>query len=219
MVVCKIQSKWGNFLGYSKKRGEMREGMYVLFRYKTGVEMGKITQVLPYEIKKEEGENLVELIRIASDRDKTIYSKIASQEKYILSYCLKKIKSLNLPIKIANINIQFDKPTVRVEFLASKKVNLKPLIKELVSKFKRRFEFQQIGVRTYAKQFKAIGICGRPLCCATFLKEFLSITVEDIRTQHLSCGPVKLTGFCGKLMCCLAFERYLYPKKEEKEDG
>jgi cell fate regulator YaaT (PSP1 superfamily) len=212
-MVYKIQSKWGNFIGYSKKKGIIREGMYVLFRHKTGVGIGKITQILPYELKKEEGENLVELIRIASEKDKTLHSKIISQERYILSYCLKKIKSLNLPIKIANINLQLDSSTVKIEFLTSKKVDLKPLVKELVSKFKRRFEFQPIGVRTYAKQFNAIGICGRPLCCATFLKEFISITVEDIRTQKLSCGPPKLTGFCGKLMCCLAFERYLYQKK------
>jgi cell fate regulator YaaT (PSP1 superfamily) len=183
---------------------------YVIFKHKGGEEIGRVLKQLP------RGETSTEIIRIATKEDLKIYRGILEEEKEIFKLCEKKAKEMELPIKIASAHIQFDKSVLRIDFLAEKKVLLKRLVKEIAKIRKERIEFKQIGVRTYAKRFNLFGVCGRPICCGTFLREFKPVSIDLLKIQNLSCGTLKLTGLCGKLMCCLNYERELY-EKEKKE--
>lgn len=190
---------------------QLKIGNYVIFKLNGGEEIGSVIKLV------ESGESSTQILRLATQEDIETYEKIKSEEQEVLNICKQKVKDMNLPIKIVNTHIQFDKTVLRIDYLAEKKIGLKRLMKEISHLHKERIEFHQIGVRSYAKKFKSIGICGRPVCCSIFLSEFEPITIDIIKLQNLSCGAPKLTGLCGKFMCCLAFEKVNYTGYKEQE--
>lgn len=179
-------------------------GDYVVFKLNKGEEIGKVTKILQL------GNPSVSILRKATQEDIEAYKEIIAEEYGALELCRQKAKEMELPIKIAYTHIQFDKSILRIDYLSEKKIGLRRLMKEIAKFYKERIEFRQIGVRSYAKKFNGIGVCGNILCCRLFMSEFEPITVDLIKLQSLSCGASKLTGFCGKLMCCLAFEKENY---------
>lgn len=181
-------------------------GKYVIFRLNEGEEIGKVIKLL------QAGRTYSEIIRIATQEDIDKYEEIVKEEKRALSLSIEKAK--DMPIKIVSAHIQFDNSILQINFIAEKKIGLRGLTKELAKVFKQKIKFRQIGVRTYARQFNSIGVCGRVTCCRTFLNEFKPITVDLMKLQNLSCGTAKLTGICGKLMCCLSYEKENYQKQE-----
>lgn len=204
-MICQVQIEKGEIIFVAcPDEIEPKIGDYIIIKLNEGEEISKVINIL------QAGETSAEIIRIASQEDIETYEKILKEEEEVFNLCKTKVKEMNLPIKIASTHIQFDKSVLRIDYLTDKKIGLKRLMKEIAKSHPQRIEFQQIGVRTYAKRFKAIGICGRPVCCSVFLNEFEPITVDLIKLQNLSCGASKLTGICGKLMCCLAFEKGPY---------
>jgi cell fate regulator YaaT (PSP1 superfamily) len=188
---------------------------HVVFESDGGEEIGKIFKVL------DSGQASTRIIRIATPEDIEKRREIEEEEQDVLKLCREKTKEMNIPIRVASTYIRFDRSVLHVDFLAEKKIGLRRLMKELVKVYPERIEFNQIGVRTFAKRFGALGVCGRSICCDSFLKEFKPITVDLMKLQNLSCGTAKLTGICGKLMCCLAYEREVYEirLREEQEEA
>ena len=212
-MICEITFGEGERVGATHEL-PLQLGDWVIFEaqqvhLQKGQEIGKVTKLIKSGKLSTQLE-VAPLIRKATQQDMDEYKKIKEDELRTFEFCKEKVKDFGFPIKVVTVHIQFDRTLTKIDFLGEKKIDLKPLIKELTKVQKGRIELHQIGIRDYAKRFHAYGVCGRPVCCDSFLTEFEPITLDFVKLQHLSCGTSKLTGVCGRLVCCLAYERKLY---------
>ena len=129
-----------------------------------------------------------------------------------MEFCQKRIEARQLPIHLVRVECLFDASKVIFYFTAEGRVDFRELVKDLVAVFRTRIELRQIGVRDEAKLVGGLGICGRELCCTTFLGDFEPVSVRMAKDQKLSLNPSKISGICGRLMCCLTYE---YPTYQE----
>ena len=150
------------------------------------------------------------LIRIANEEDDLQYEKIKKREKEAFSIFIEKIQKHNLDMKLIEVELAYDFSKIIFYFTSEGRVDFRDLVKELASIFRMRIELRQIGVRDEAKAINGIGICGRPLCCSTFLREFQPVSIKMAKDQKLSLNPTKISGVCGRLMCCLKYEQDTY---------
>ena len=162
------------------------------------VEDGKVVQPLK------------SVIRLATDEDKKKEEKNKEKEKEAFKICLDKIHKHGLEMKLIDAEYTFDNNKVLFYFTADGRIDFRELVKDLASVFKTRIELRQIGVRDETKIKGGIGICGRSLCCNTFLSEFVPVSIKMAKEQNLSLNPTKISGVCGRLMCCLKNEQDTY---------
>jgi cell fate regulator YaaT (PSP1 superfamily) len=149
---------------------------------------------------------LKEVFRLATDVDRQQFQENSVREREAAEYCQECIESLKLPMRLVDVESLFDGSRIIFYFYADGRVDFRELVKDLVKKLRTRVELRQIGVRNKAKMLGGLGPCGRELCCATFLKEFHSVSVKMAKEQNLSLNPAKISGVCGRLMCCLKYE-------------
>ena len=150
------------------------------------------------------------VIRIATAEDKTKDAKNRDKEKEAFGICLEKIRKHGLEMKLIDAEYTFDNNKVLFYFTADGRIDFRELVKDLASVFRTRIELRQIGVRDETKIRGGIGICGRPLCCHTYLSEFAPVSIKMAKEQNLSLNPTKISGVCGRLMCCLTNEEETY---------
>ena len=150
------------------------------------------------------------VIRIATAEDKKKDAKNRDKEKEAFGICLEKIRKHGLEMKLIDAEYTFDNNKVLFYFTADGRIDFRELVKDLASVFRTRIELRQIGVRDETKIRGGIGICGRPLCCHTYLSEFAPISIKMAKEQNLSLNPTKISGVCGRLMCCLTNEEETY---------
>ena len=143
------------------------------------------------------------VIRIATAEDKKKDAKNRDKEKEAFGICLEKIRKHGLEMKLIDAEYTFDNNKVLFYFTADGRIDFRELVKDLASVFRTRIELRQIGVRDETKIRGGIGICGRPLCCHTYLSEFAPVSIKMAKEQNLSLNPTKISGVCGRLMCCL----------------
>ena len=153
---------------------------------------------------------LKSVIRIATEEDKRIEVKNREKEKEAFKICLEKIRKHGLEMKLIDAEYTFDNNKVLFYFTADGRIDFRELVKDLASVFRTRIELRQIGVRDETKIRGGIGICGRPLCCHTYLSEFAPVSIKMAKEQNLSLNPTKISGVCGRLMCCLTNEEETY---------
>ena len=153
---------------------------------------------------------LKSVIRIATEEDKRIEVKNREKEKEAFKICLEKIRKHGLEMKLIDAEYTFDNNKVLFYFTADGRIDFRELVKDLASVFRTRIELRQIGVRDETKIRGGIGICGRPLCCHTYLSEFAPVSIKMAKEQNLSLNPSKISGVCGRLMCCLTNEEETY---------
>ena len=153
------------------------------------------------------------VLRKLNENDFLIIKENEEKEKEAFKICLEKIKNYNLPMKLIDVDFTYDKTKITFYYWAEGRVDFRKLVKDLAKIFNCRIEMRQIGLRDEAKIKGGFGICGRQLCCATFLKEFESITMRMVKNQKLPLDMNKITGLCGRLLCCLSFEEELYGKE------
>ena len=146
------------------------------------------------------------VIRIATEEDKKKEEKNRVKEKEAFEICLEKIRKHGLEMKLIDAEYTFDNNKVLFYFTADGRIDFRELVKDLASVFRTRIELRQIGVRDETKIRGGIGICGRPLCCHTYLSEFAPVSIKMAKEQNLSLNPTKISGVCGRLMCCLTNE-------------
>ena len=156
------------------------------------------------------------IIRRANQEDLERLKNDIRLERSARSFCLERIAFHKLPMDLVDVEKPFSENKVIIYFTADGRVDFRALLKDLVSKFRTRIELRQIGVRQEASMIGGIGPCGRPLCCATFLKDFTPVTIKMAKIQDIPLNPNKISGTCGRLMCCLSFEHDFY--EESKED-
>lgn len=172
-------------------------------------EAGKVIRI--NEVKEEIEKTLPCVLRKATSTDLEKIRRFQTKEKEAFLVCRKKIKEHNLPMKLEGVHFTFTGSKITFYFTAEERVDFRELVKTLVKHFKKSVRLQQIGVRDATAKIGDIGICGRPLCCKTFLKEIKTIPLESARLQQMAQrGSERITGICGRLMCCLAFEAELY---------
>ena len=153
---------------------------------------------------------LRKIIRVATETDKLAYESNLEREKEALEICLKKIRSHKLDMKLIDVELTFDLMKIIFYFTSDGRVDFRDLVKDLASVFRMRIELRQIGVRDEAKILNGIGICGKTLCCATFLGDFQPVSIKMVKDQNLPLNPTKVSGICGRLMCCLKYEEETY---------
>jgi len=175
-----------------------------------GVEFGQVV-ISNREVPDEEIiAPLKKVIRIAADEDRKHADENIKKEKEAFDVCLQKIKDHNLDMKLVDVEYTFDNNKILFYFTAEGRVDFRELVKDLAAIFKTRIELRQIGVRDESKMMGGIGICGRILCCKSFLGEFQPVSIKMAKEQGLSLNPTKISGTCGRLMCCLKYEQEAY---------
>lgn len=150
------------------------------------------------------------VIRIATAEDEKIEAKNRSKEGDAFKICLDKILKHKLDMKLVDAEYTFDNNKLLFYFTADGRIDFRELVKDLAAIFRTRIELRQIGVRDETKILGGVGICGRPLCCHTFLSEFAPVSIKMAKEQNLSLNPAKISGVCGRLMCCLKNEEETY---------
>ena len=189
---------------------DIEKGTPVIVETARGIEYG-FTEI---GRRPEPEENVVQplkrVLRVATEEDtrQLELNRIKEQEAYEI--CLEKIKTHELDMKLIEVELTFDQNKIIFYFTSDGRVDFRELVKELAAIFKIRIELRQIGVRDEAKILNGIGICGRTLCCATFLGEFQPVSIKMAKEQNLSLNPTKISGICGRLMCCLKYEEDTY---------
>ncbi len=189
---------------------EIKRGTHVIVETAKGVEFG--TVVLPPTEMPEEKivAPLKGIIRIATAEDEESEKKNREKEEEAFGICLEKIAKHGLEMKLIAAEYTFDKNKLLFYFTADGRIDFRELVKDLASVFRTRIELRQIGVRDETKLRGGIGICGRALCCHTYLSEFAPVSIKMAKEQNLSLNPTKISGVCGRLMCCLKNEEEAY---------
>ena len=150
------------------------------------------------------------VLRAATDNDRHTAAYNRSREKEAFDICQKKILQHGLEMKLVRVECSFDGSKILFFFTADGRVDFRELVKDLAGVFRSRIELRQIGVRDEAKMLGGLGICGRPFCCASYMDEFVPVSIKMAKTQNLSLNPTKISGTCGRLMCCLKYEQDAY---------
>jgi len=202
--------KAGKIYYFSPTELPIKKENYVIVETARGVEFGECVIGIK-EIKEEEIVSpLKSVIRIADEKDINKHKENKDKEKEALDICLEKIQEHKLDMKLIDVEYTFDNHKVIFYFTADGRVDFRELVKDLATVFKTRIELRQIGVRDEAKMVGGLGPCGRPMCCATFLGDFASVSIKMAKEQNLSLNPTKISGICGRLMCCLNYEQTTY---------
>ena len=189
---------------------ELETSMHVIVETARGVEMGNVL-IPPKEVEDDQVvQPLKPVIRVATDEDEKIIEKNKEREKEAFAICKEKIIKHGLEMKLVNAGYTFDNNKLLFYFTADGRIDFRELVKDLASVFRTRIELRQIGVRDETKIMGGIGICGRELCCNTFLPEFAPVSIRMAKEQNLSLNPTKISGVCGRLMCCLKNEQETY---------
>lgn len=150
------------------------------------------------------------VIRLATQEDLAVVEKNREKEKYAFRVCQEKILEHELEMKLVSVECNFEGTKILFFFTSDGRVDFRGLVKSLAAVFHTRIELRQIGIRDEAKMLGGLGICGRPFCCSSFLREFQPVSIKMAKTQNLSLNPTKISGTCGRLMCCLNYEQETY---------
>ena len=200
----------GKIYFFAPGKFPVKTGDQVIVETARGVEFGNVVTG-PKDVEDDMiTQPLKSVIRIATEEDKRIEVKNREKEKEAFKICLEKIRKHGLEMKLIDAEYTFDNNKVLFYFTADGRIDFRELVKDLASVFRTRIELRQIGVRDETKIRGGIGICGRPLCCHTYLSEFAPVSIKMAKEQNLSLNPTKISGVCGRLMCCLTNEEETY---------
>ncbi len=185
-------------------------GDRVIVETSRGIEMG-IVKVANKSISSSEIVSpLKPVSRIATAQDIQHYEKNREAEAEALEICAKKVKAHGLGMKLVGAEYTFDNSKLIFYFTCESRVDFRELVRDLASTFRTRIELRQIGIRDEAKMLGGIGVCGRKLCCANFLSDFVQVSIKMAKEQNFSLNSSKVSGACGRLMCCLRYEHETY---------
>ncbi|MDD4858092.1 MAG: stage 0 sporulation family protein [Candidatus Krumholzibacteria bacterium] len=187
----------------------LRTGNHCVVQADRGEDMGQIisiTRAEPGEVETD----MKEVLRHATENDIARLNEMRAKESEALKVCQQKVAEHKLPMKLVDVENQFDGNKITFYFTSEGRIDFRGLVKDLAGVFRTRIDLRQIGVRDEARRFDGMGMCGRRLCCATFLKDFEPVTLKMAKDQNLPLTPSKISGACGRLMCCLDYELEYY---------
>lgn len=198
---------------------DIKRGAHVIVETARGIEYGTVVGE-PREVTDDKViQPLKAVLRVATPKDDEQEAANKEKEKEAFKICLEKIRKHELQMKLIDAEYTFDNNKVLFYFTADGRIDFRELVKDLASVFKTRIELRQIGVRDETKILGGIGICGRCLCCHTYLSEFAPVSIKMAKEQNLSLNQTKISGVCGRLMCCLKNEQETYEELNKKLPG
>ena len=206
----------GKVYYFDKGETDPKTGGYVIVETARGLEFGEVafgsrqaretSLVLP----------LRPIVRLATEEDVKHHNENKKKEEEAFGICLEKIAKHGLDMKLIEAQYSFDNSKLLFYFTSASRVDFRELVKDLASVFKTRIELRQIGIRDEAKIMGGLGVCGRSLCCSTFLSDFVQVSIKMAKEQNLSLNSGKISGCCGRLMCCLQYEYKTYAEETAK---
>ena len=209
----------GKIYYFNPKNYKVKVGDHVIVETARGVEYGRVV-LEPRSVREDEVVHpLKEVLRVATKEDEEHEAENRLKEKEAFKICKKKIREHGLEMKLIDAEYTFDNNKVLFYFTADGRIDFRQLVKDLASVFKTRIELRQIGVRDETKILGGIGICGRTLCCHTYLSEFAPVSIKMAKEQNLSLNQTKISGVCGRLMCCLKNEQETYEELNRNLPG
>ena len=200
----------GKVYYFDPKGYKIKAGDHVIVETARGVEYGTVIGGIREVTDDRVVQPLKAVIRVATQEDDLRAEKSRAKEKDAMRICNEKIRKHKLDMKLIDAEYTFDNNKVLFYFTADGRIDFRELVKDLAAVFKMRIELRQIGVRDETKILGGIGICGRVLCCNSFLSEFAPVSFKMAKEQNLSLNPTKISGVCGRLMCCLKNEEDTY---------
>lgn len=200
----------GKIYYFAPGKLDMQVGSHVIVETARGVEYGTVL-VAPKEIEDSQVvQPLKPVIRVATEEDDKTEAKNKAKEKDAYRICQQKIAAHKLDMKLVQAEYTFDNNKLLFYFTADGRIDFRELVKDLAAVFRTRIELRQIGVRDETKILGGLGICGRELCCKSYLSDFIPVSIKMAKEQNLSLNPSKISGACGRLMCCLKNEQETY---------
>lgn len=208
--------KTGKIYFFDPKNFEIEKGKYVIVETAMGQEYGEV--VIPNRLIPEEKlvTPLKPIIRVATKEDAKHNEENKKKEKEAFNVCIEKIKKHNLGMTLTDVEYKFDNSKILFFYTADGRVDFRELAKDLASVFKTRIELRQLGVRDEVRRMGGNGMCGRELCCCSFLSNFETVSIKMAKEQNIGLNPSKISGNCGRLMCCLKYEQNVYDEKVKK---
>ena len=206
----------GKIYFFDPKWLDVNKGEYVIVDTSQGEEIAEV--VVPNRMIDEDKITtpLKKILRLASKKDLKQAEECRKKEKEAFEVCKERIKVCNLDMTLTDVELKFDNSKIIFYFTADGRIDFRELVKYLASRYKSRIELRQIGVRDEVKRIGGNGICGRELCCCTFLSDFETVSIKMAKEQNLSLNPTKVSGSCGRLMCCLKYEQNVYEEKSKR---
>lgn len=189
---------------------QIKRGDHVIVETARGIEYGYVVLGNRQVEDSKVVSPLKPVIRMATPEDEAVEKRNREKEKDAFKICQEKIKKHNLEMKLIDAEYTFDNNKVLFYFTADGRIDFRELVKDLASVFRTRIELRQVGVRDETKIMGGVGICGRVLCCHSFLSDFIPVSIKMAKEQNLSLNPSKISGVCGRLMCCLKNEEETY---------
>ena len=203
----------GKIYFFDPKWLEVKKGENVIVETSQGEEIAEV--VVHNRLVEEEKITtpLKKVLRLASQRDLKHAEECRKKEKEAFEVCKKKIKEHGLEMTLTDVEYKFDNSKILFYFTADGRIDFRELVKDLAAIYKTRIELRQIGVRDEVKRIGGNGVCGRELCCCSFLRDFETVSIKMAKEQNISLNPSKISGNCGRLMCCLKYEQDVYEDK------
>lgn len=208
--------KLGKIYFFNPKGLRIRKGDKVIVETAQGEEYGEVLIPNRYVEDDKIIAPLKKVVRIANYKDHKRAQECKKIEKEAFEVCQKKIKEHKLPMNLTDVECKFDNSKILFYFTADGRIDFRELVKDLAAIYKTRIELRQIGVRDEVKRIGGNGVCGRELCCCTFLSDFEAVSIKMAKEQNISLNPSKISGNCGRLMCCLKYENEVYEEKLKK---
>ena len=202
--------KAGKVYYFDPAQMEIKMGDHVIVETARGIEFGEVVLGVREVDEKKVIQPLKSVIRMATKNDEELERKNKEKEHEAFQICQEKIRKHELQMKLIDAEYTFDNNKLLFYFTADGRIDFRELVKDLASVFRTRIELRQIGVRDETKILGGIGICGRELCCKSYLSEFAPVSIKMAKEQNLSLNPTKISGVCGRLMCCLKNEEETY---------
>ncbi len=218
-VICVRFRTAGKVYYFDPLSFEIKKGDNVIVETARGIEFGTVVSGVREVEEKDVVAPLKPVLRIANEKDKEQEKNNRVKEREAFKVCLEKIRKHELDMKLIDAEYTFDNNKILFYFTADGRIDFRELVKDLAAVFKTRIELRQIGVRDETKIIGGYGICGRPLCCHSYLADFAPVSIRMAKEQNLSLNPTKISGVCGRLMCCLKNEEETYEELNRKLPG
>lgn len=206
----------GKIYFFNPKDLELKMGDRVLVETKLGKELGTVKTSCREIDESKLKEPIKEVLKVATKEDEKHQKENIKKEKEAFDICKKKIQEHKLEMNLVEVKYLFDNSKLIFYFIAENRIDFRELVKDLAAIFKTRIELRQISTRDQVKRLGGNGICGRELCCCSFLNQFDNVSIKMAKEQNLSLNVSKIAGNCGRLMCCLKYEQNVYEDKMKK---
>ena len=209
----------GKIYFFDQLNFEVKRNDHVIVETARGIEYGTVVGDIREVDDSEVTQPLKPVLRVATKKDDEQEQKNKEKEKDAFKICIEKIHARGLEMKLIDAEYTFDNNKILFYFTADGRIDFRELVKDLAGVFRTRIELRQIGVRDETKIRGGIGVCGRPVCCNTYLSDFIPVSIKMAKEQNLSLNPTKISGVCGRLMCCLKHEEETYEDLNRRLPG